>query len=105
MGRAPRRGPSGTRTVRRLRQRNVLCLQALVALLDVELDALAFSEGAVAVHLDRAVMHENVVSPLALDEPVPLLVREPLDGALSQRTFLLHTTNDGPGSRVVVIRP
>src|ERR671918_408169 len=70
--------------LRALRQNDVLRLQALVALLDVELNALSLGQGAVAVHLDGAVVDEDVVALLTLDESVALLVREPLDGALSQ---------------------
>src|SRR5262245_39291562 len=62
-------------------------LQTLIALFDVEFDALAFCQGAVAVHLDRAVVDEHVATLRSFDEPVPLLVREPLHCALSQRTF------------------
>src|SRR5262249_40316780 len=37
-----------------------------------------------AVHRDRGEVDEHVVATLTLDEPVTLLVREPLDGALLQ---------------------
>jgi hypothetical protein len=42
-------------------------------------------------------MDEDVVAVLTLDESIALLVREPLHGALRQ-SFLLQTTNDGPGT-------
>ena len=44
---------------------DVGCLLAFRAIDDVELDALAFAQRAVAVHLDGAVVHENVVAVLA----------------------------------------
>src|SRR5205814_9864927 len=53
--------------------------------------------GLVAVHRDRGEVDEDVVPTLALDEAVALLVREPLDGALSQ-PVPPSTTNDGPGT-------
>jgi hypothetical protein len=43
---------------------------------------LAFGEGLEAVHRDRGEVDEDVVTTLALDEAVALLVRKPLDGAL-----------------------
>jgi hypothetical protein len=38
-------------------------------------------------------VHEDVVAAFALDEAVPLLVREPFDGALSQNPSSLQKTN------------
>src|SRR5436190_3477224 len=71
-------------------------LRALRALHNLERHALALGQRLVAVHADRREVHEDVVAALALDEAVALLVREPLNGALSQ-LFLL-TQNDGPGT-------
>src|ERR1041385_4269120 len=59
-------------------------LSALVALNDLERHALAFGQRLVAIHCDCREVDEDVVAAFALDEAVPLLVREPLDGALSQ---------------------
>src|SRR5215204_1565828 len=64
-------------------------LGALGALDDLELHALTFGQRLVAVHRDRREVDEYVLSTLTFDEPVPLLVREPLNGALSQLDFLL----------------
>src|SRR6185295_16415484 len=60
-------------------------LQALVALHDLEADALTLVQGLVAIHRDRGEMDEHVVPALTLDEPEALLVRKPLDGAFCQR--------------------
>src|SRR6266702_3295679 len=48
---------------------------------DIELDALALIEGAVAVHLDRRVVHENVSTIFEGDEAVALVAVEPLHGS------------------------
>src|SRR4029079_729019 len=53
-------------------------LQALLALHDLEFDALTLGQRLVPVHRDRREMDENVLTLLALDEPIALLVREPL---------------------------
>src|SRR5260221_14365672 len=63
---------------------NVRCLQALVALHDLELHALTLGQRLVAVHRDRGEVNEHVVTTLALDETKAFLVRKPLDGAFSQ---------------------
>jgi hypothetical protein len=66
----------------RLRRANVGGLQSFIALLDVELDSLTLGQAAVAVHLDRAEVHEDVRRAVGLrDEPVALLAVEPFDGA------------------------
>src|SRR5918911_5604065 len=96
-------GPFGARfefgSERFLERLDVHRLQALVALLDVELHALAFGQRPVPLHCDLRVVDEYVLPTLALDEAVPLLVREPLDGALSQlATPSYCKTNDGPGT-------
>src|SRR3954453_12118317 len=81
----PRSGP-----VRRLlrvpgvRGLNVRRLQALVALHDLELDLLTLGQRPIALGLDGGVMHEDIVATFTGDEPVPLLFRKPLHGALSQ---------------------
>jgi hypothetical protein len=57
---------------------------ALAARSDVELDALALFEGAVAVTLDGGEVHEDVVSALSRDETEALLAVEPFHGACGQ---------------------
>src|SRR5262249_52736150 len=64
--------------------RDVRGLGTLRALDDLELHPLTLRQRLVAVHRDRREVDEHVVATLPLDEPVPLLVREPLDGALLQ---------------------
>src|SRR5436190_11187573 len=54
-------------------------LLALGAVHDVELDLLALGEAAVAVTRDGREVDEDVVAVGTGDEPVPLLVAEPLD--------------------------
>ena len=76
-------------------------LEALGALLDLELHFLPLLERPVAVHLDLRMVDEHVVPALARNEAVALLVREPLDGALCQH-FLLQQTNDGPRQAAVL---
>src|SRR5690606_30299220 len=58
---------------------DVAGLRSLGALDDLELDLLALLERPEAGSLDRGEVHEDVVAPLALDEPVALRVIEPLD--------------------------
>src|SRR6266542_636295 len=60
-----------------------VCLGALLTLGYLELHALALFQGLVTVHLDRAVVDENVRATVDRDEAVSLLRVEPLDGALS----------------------
>src|SRR5207237_570238 len=72
-------------------------LCALGALHDLELDLLTLGQRLVPVHRDRREVDEDVLPTLALDEPVALLVREPLDGALSQLQPP-SKTGDGPGT-------
>src|SRR5262249_21896806 len=64
--------------------RDVRGLGTLWALDDLELHALTLRQRLVAVHRDRGEVDEDVVATLPLDEPITLLVREPLDGALLQ---------------------
>src|SRR5215217_5814396 len=90
------RAPPGARVPSRVRKYlsggDVRSLKALVALHDFELDALPLGQRAVAVHLNRAVVDEDVVSPLSLDEAVALLVREPLDRAFSHASSFYSRT-------------
>src|SRR5436309_7219720 len=96
-----RRAPFGARSFgseRFLDGLYVHRLQALVALLDVELNTLSLCQRPIAVHRDLGVVDEDVLATLTLDEAVPLLVRKPFDGALCQRNSFLQQTNDGPGT-------
>src|SRR5205809_1470244 len=81
-----------------LDRRDVRSLEALGALHDFEFDALAFGQRLVALTGDRGEVDEHVVLTFALDEAIALLVREPLNGALSQRSSFVTQTNDGPGT-------
>jgi hypothetical protein len=56
-------------------------LWALLALNDLELNAIAFGQGLEAVPLDGAEVNEDVWPPLVGDEAVALRVVEPLHGA------------------------
>src|SRR5439155_22514078 len=73
-------------------------LGALGPLYDLELHALALGQRLVAVHRDRREVDEDVLATLTLDEPVALLIREPLHGALRQTFLLQQHENDGPGT-------
>lgn len=57
-------------------------LQSLGSFLDFELDSLPFVEGFIALGLDSAVVNEDVLTALTLDEPVTLAGVKPLDGTL-----------------------
>jgi hypothetical protein len=57
---------------------DVLSLQALRALLDLELDSLSLIERLIAVGLNGRKVYENVLAGLALDESVSLAGIEPL---------------------------
>src|SRR6266545_2049433 len=58
-------------------------LRPAVALLDVELNPLAFFKAAVAVRLDGGEVDEDVPTTVDRDEAVALVRVEPFDGALS----------------------
>src|ERR1039458_4876962 len=68
--------------------RNVCRLWPLLAVGDLELHRVAFLQALVALGGDRAVMHKNVGTIRAPDEPIPLCIIEPLYGAF--QTF--HVT-------------
>ncbi len=57
---------------------NVRGARPTIALLELELDLLAFREGAESVHLQCAVMHEDVLPVILLEESKTLFVTEPL---------------------------
>jgi hypothetical protein len=67
-------------------------LRALLSLHDVEFDLVSLFEALVAVQLDRAVMHEDIWTIFATNEPIALSVVEPLHFAFVWRhepvTFL-----------------
>src|SRR6266496_1572789 len=73
-----------------LQQPHVGGLGALRPRRDVELDDLPLVERAVAVGLDRAEMHEDVLAGLGRDEPVALLGVEPLYGSSHETCPSLH---------------
>ena len=80
MGR--RRGRSNEWIADDLGRSDVFGLEALGPLLDLKLHHLAFGKGLVAIHLNRGEVDENVLSRLALDEPVALCCVEPFDDTL-----------------------
>src|SRR5512144_2482835 len=61
---------------------HLLGLGAFLALRDLELDPLALVETLVTLHLDRAVVHEDVGTVVHRDEAVTLLRVEPLHASL-----------------------
>ena len=61
---------------------DVLRLQAFRAPLDFELNRLAFIEGLVPLRLNGGEMYEDILTGLALDEPVALAGVEPLHCSL-----------------------
>src|SRR5664279_5866927 len=63
-------------------------LRPLLSLGYFELDPLPLVEAAVAVRLDRAVVHEDVLAAVDGDEAVALLAVEPLHGALCHLLLL-----------------
>ena len=70
----------------------MLGLRALLALRDVELDALVFVQAAVAVGLDRGEVDEDVLAPaIDADEPETLVRVEPLDCSLRHAHISLPT--------------
>src|SRR5205807_2392987 len=72
-------------------------LSALGALHDLELNTLTFGQRLVTLLGDRREVDKDVLATLTLDEPIALLVREPLHGALSQ-LVPPSKTRDGPGT-------
>src|SRR4051812_48011547 len=83
---------------------DVLRLFALAAGADVELDGLAFLEGAVAGALDRREVHEHVGPVLTGDEAVALLRVEPFHTACSQRLAPLQVhVREAPRRRPAIV--
>jgi len=66
-----------------------LGLQALGALLDLELDGLAFIQGLVSIGLDRRKMDKDVLTGLALNKAVALGRIKPLHCSLFCSHFTL----------------
>ena len=62
-------------------------LRSLLALRDLELDALAVFEGAKPIHLDLAVVDVDIRAFIDGNEAVALFSVEPLDRALSHRVL------------------
>src|SRR2546425_4226452 len=96
------RAPVGARILfsfdrKKLDGLDVRGLRALGALHDLEFHTLTFRQRLVPLLRDRGEVNEDVLSTLTLDESVALLVREPLDGALSQ-LLPPSKTCDGPGT-------
>src|SRR5437899_5469766 len=90
MLRAPFGALNCIRFRKKLERGDVRRLQALVALHDVERDALTFGQRLVAVTCDGREVDEHVRLAVApLDEAISLLVREPLDRAFRQNTYSL----------------
>ena len=85
-------GGSTQRSGDRSDDADVLRLVALAALGHVELDALTLFQRTVTVALDGAEVHEDVGATIARDEPIPLLIVEPLDGAGSQDRAILSVS-------------
>jgi len=73
-------------------------LQALRAFGDLELDLVALGEALEALGLDGAVVDEDILTALDLDEAVTLRIVEPLDRALchTSGSSLLGTTMTPP---------
>ncbi len=86
---------------------NLLGLWALWTLADLELNPLTVFEAAVALHLDRGVVDEEVITTVYGNEAIALLGVEPLHGALSH--YLSHAgASSGPPfiqARVVPLHP
>src|SRR5689334_25438407 len=96
--RAPFRGPHlFSFESKKLDRLNVRGLSALGALHDLELNTLTFGQRPVTLLGNRGEVDEDILATLALDEPIALLVREPLHGALSQ-LLPPSKTCDGPGT-------
>ena len=74
---------------------NVSSPRSLFARSDLELNSLPFRKGLEALTNDRGMMHENVGPVLLLDEPIPLLIVEPLHLTLrhTNNTAFLEQTN------------
>jgi hypothetical protein len=63
-------------------------LQAFRSLLYFEFHSLSFVEGFVTLRLDRAVVHEDVLTALTLNEPIAFAGVKPLNGTLFSAQLL-----------------
>src|SRR5262245_2861271 len=87
----PRRGVRGSRAIAGSDGADSLGLRPLLALGNVELDPLVLFQAAVAAHLDRGEVHENVsTAAVYRDEAEALLGVEPLHGSLRHVSLLLE---------------
>src|SRR3954453_11708758 len=93
---APFRGPLHSVPKGKLDRHDVRGLSALGALHDLELNTLTFGQRLVTLLGDRREVDEKIFAALTLDEPIPLLVRAPLHGPLSQR-LPLKKLGEGSG--------
>jgi hypothetical protein len=60
----------------------VRCGGAFLTLLDLKLDALPFRQTAISIPLNGGEMHKHIAATIvAGDEPITLLIAEPLDGS------------------------
>src|SRR5262245_57621432 len=98
---------------------DVAGLRALRTVNDLELHCLALFERAEAVALDGRVVHEDIAASVALDEPIPLRVVEPLDLACNTHRSLpaavtrsvaslrkrVGGQNKGPKKKAAFLRP
>jgi hypothetical protein len=88
---------SGAADRARLGGANVSGLFALVARHDIKLDALAFDQRAIAIHLNGRVMNEHVGSTIAGNESKALFIVKPLHGTNSHNCCLsLHGSPVAP---------
>src|SRR5262245_29718173 len=92
---APFRGPLTTVPKGKLDRLDVRGLSALGALHDLELNTLTLRQRLVTLLGNRREVDEDILAALTLDEPIALLVREPLHGALSQHFLLQNTRRPG----------
>jgi hypothetical protein len=56
----------------------LVCLRAFLTFYDIEFDVIAFFEAFVSIRLDGAVVHEDIGTLIASDEPVTFCIVEPL---------------------------
>src|SRR5687768_12684752 len=84
---------------------NVRRLQALLALLDVELDLLVLVQGLVAGRLNRAEVREHVLAAVVGgDEAKALVGVEPLDGSCCHYWLLLTSFVPRPRLSQTIVR-
>ena len=84
-----RGGPGQARPFLKLKANYVFCLQALRPLTDLKLHSLPFIQAPVTLRLNGRVMHENVLTGLALYEAKTFACIEPLHSTLFFHLFSL----------------